>query len=111
MDSVFGDFDNLKISALSKSKSLNEYINNVTIGPNSTFLDKTTKNESMNQSPKTVSKTTQTKSINLLETNRRTSKGKVLTELEVQVKDDIEVRSSIKSFSLIVDNICGFFFY
>lgn len=90
MESVFGDFDNLKISALSKSKSLNEYINNVTIGPNSTLLDKTT-NESIKQSPKTVSKTTQTKSINLLETNRRTSRGKVLTELEAQVKDDIEV--------------------
>ncbi|XP_017781545.1 PREDICTED: nucleoporin GLE1 [Nicrophorus vespilloides] len=58
MDSIVSDLTELKVSALSKSKEINKFVKDVTIGPNSLKHEKTT-----------VSQTTEIKSVDKVDKN------------------------------------------
>lgn len=90
MDAIISDFDNLKVSALTKSISINQFIHNVTIGPNSTFIEET-KPESPKVQKNNKHPTITIKSPTLTTNNKCTSRGKILTEIEAEVKDEVQV--------------------
>lgn len=90
-NSLIAEFENLKISALSKSKSINTHIHNVTIGPNSRILE-----DSTNVTPKKISRDVDaTKSPQKSNTSslrvRKSPIAKMLVEAETQRINEVQV--------------------
>ncbi|GLV34575.1 Gle1 RNA export mediator [Carabus blaptoides fortunei] len=107
-DSLIAEFENLKISALSKSKIINTHIHDVTIGPNSKVLE-----DSTNITPKKIqrdlkaSAKDQHKSHSSSVRLKRSPLGKMLVEIEAQRKDEVQsaVRARIEKMQTSIKQL------
>lgn len=109
-NSLIAEFENLKISALSKSKSINTHIHNVTIGPNSRILE-----DSTNVTPKKISRDDGAKSPQKLNSSslrqRKSPVAKMLVEAETQRINEVQVCIFLYYVCIFLNYLCIFLYY